>query len=209
MSVEEIIRRLSALNPVWVYFSVSGIAFLENIFPPIPSDVLVLFVGSLVGIGSVDFTVALFFTTVGSTLGFVVMYKIGDWFGLRILETGRLKFIPVENVHKMEGWFRKYGYVLIVANRFLSGTRAVVSFFAGMSELPLSITTILSFVSALTWNFLLLYGGMKLGQNWQKLAFYIDTYSKAFMGILVIIALLVLARYVLKRSTPNGRQGKS
>ena len=205
--MEEIIRRLSALNPVWVYLSVSGIAFLENIFPPIPSDVIVLFVGSLVGIGSVDFTVALLFTTVGSTLGFIVMYKIGDWFGLRILETGKLKFIPVENVHRMEGWFRKYGYVLIVANRFLSGTRAVVSFFAGMSELSLSVTTILSFISALTWNFLLLFAGMKLGQNWQRVAFYIDTYSKAFMGIIAIVALLILARYVMKRSSSNGRQG--
>jgi membrane protein DedA with SNARE-associated domain len=205
MSVEEIVRRLSALNPVWVYLSVSGVAFLENVFPPIPSDVVVLFVGSLAGIGSVDFTVALVFTTIGSTLGFVVMYKIGDWFGLRILETGKLKFIPVENVHKIEGWFRKYGYVLIVVNRFLSGTRAVVSFFAGMSELPLSVTTILSFVSALTWNFLLLFAGMKLGQNWQRVAFYIDTYSKAFTGILVIVALLILARYIMKRTTANGK----
>jgi membrane protein DedA with SNARE-associated domain len=207
--VEEIIRRLSALNPVWVYLSVSGIAFLENVFPPVPSDVIVLFVGSLVGIGSVDFTVALFFTTIGSTLGFVVMYKIGDWFGLRILETGKLKFIPVENVHRLEGWFRKYGYVLIVVNRFLSGTRAVVSFFAGMAELPLTVTTVLSFVSALTWNFLLLFAGMKLGQNWQRVAFYVDTYSKAFTGIIVIVGLLILARYLMKRSHANGKQGHS
>ncbi len=193
---------------MWVYFSVSGIAFLENLFPPIPSDVLVLFVGSLAGLGSIDLTVALLFTTAGSTLGFVAMYMIGDWFGLKILETGRLRFIPVENVHKMEGWFRRYGYVLIVANRFLSGTRAVVSFFAGMSELPMAITTLLSFVSALMWNFLLLFAGMKLGQNWQDVAFYIETYSKAFTGIILIAALLIVARYVLKRSAANGKQGK-
>jgi membrane protein DedA with SNARE-associated domain len=193
---------------VWIYLSVSGIAFLENIFPPIPSDVLVLFVGSLAGLGTVDFTVALVFTTIGSTLGFVVMYKIGDWFGLRILETGRLKFIPVENVHKVEGWFRRYGYVLIVVNRFLSGTRAVVSFFAGMSELPLTLTTILSFVSALVWNLLLLFGGMKLGQNWQKVAFYIETYSKAVTGIILIVALLIIGRFIMKRSSVNGKQGQ-
>ncbi len=205
--MQELIRRLSALDPLWVYLSASGIAFLENIFPPLPSDVLVLFVGSLAGIGTIDFTVALLATTLGSTLGFVVMYKVGDWFGLRILETGRLKFIPVEYVHKIEGWFRKYGYVLIVVNRFLSGTRAVVSFFAGMSELSLTATTILSFVSALMWNFLLLFAGLKLGENWQEVAVYIETYSKAITGILLMVVVLIIVRYVLKRSTANNKSG--
>ncbi len=145
--MEELIRRLSTLNPTWVYLSVGGIAFLENIFPPFPSDVIVVFAGSLAGIGAIDFWWALLLTTIGSTFGFMVMYKVGDWFGLRILEAGKLRFIPTDSVHKVEGWFRKYGYVIIVANRFLSGQRAVVSFFAGMSELKLPITTVLCFLT--------------------------------------------------------------
>jgi membrane protein DedA with SNARE-associated domain len=198
--VEELIRRLSTLNPSWIYVSVAGIAFLENIFPPFPSDVIVVFAGSLAGLGAIDFWWALILTTIASTLGFMVMYKIGDWFGLKILETGKLKFIPTDSVHKVEGWFRKYGYVLIVVNRFLSGTRAVVSFFAGMSELRLPMTTVLCFLSALVWNFLLLFAGQKLGQNWQVIFFYMETYSKAVTGIIVIIILLFVARFVYKKS---------
>ena len=206
--MEELIRRLSSLNPFWVYFTVSGVAFIENIFPPFPSDVLVVFAGSLAGLGTIDFTVALILTSLGSTAGFVLMYKIGDWFGLRILETGKLPFIPTDQVHKVERWFRKYGYFLIVANRFLAGTRAIVSFFAGMSELPLLSTTILSFVSALVWNFLLLYAGLKLGQNWQVIGFYIATYSKVITLSIVVIGLLLVGRYLYRQSRQdkNGRK---
>lgn len=207
--MEELIRRLSTLNPFWVYLSVSGIAFLENIFPPFPSDLVVVFAGSLVGIGAIDFTWVWLLTTIGSTLGFMVMYKVGDWFGLKILETGKLPFIPTEGVHKVEGWFRKYGYVVIVANRFLSGTRAVISFFAGMSELPLPITTLLSFVSALLWNYLLLFAGQELGQNWQLIGFYLDTYSKAVTGILIIIILLFVARYIYRKSNSGNSSQKT
>jgi membrane protein DedA with SNARE-associated domain len=206
--VEELIRRLSTLEPAWVYLSVAGIAFLENIFPPFPSDVVVVFVGSLAGVGAIDFWWALLFTTIGSTVGFMVMYKIGDWFGLKILETGKLKFIPTDSVHKVEGWFRKYGYVIIVANRFLSGTRAVVSFFAGMSELKLPITTILCFLSALVWNFLLLFAGQKLGENWKVIFFYTETYSKAVTGIILIVILLFVARFVYKKSNSESATQK-
>jgi membrane protein DedA with SNARE-associated domain len=187
------------MNPFWVYLSVAGIAFLENIIPPFPSDVVVVFAGYLAGIGAIDIWWALLLTTIGSTLGFMVMYKIGDWFGLKILETGKLKFIPTESVHKVEGWFRKYGYVIIVVNRFLSGTRAVVSFFAGMSELKLPNTTVLCFLSALVWNFLLLFAGQKLGEKWKVIFFYMETYSKAVTGIVLIVILLFVARFVYKK----------
>jgi len=195
---------------MWVYLSVSGIAFLENVFPPLPSDAVVLFVGSLVGVGTLDFTVALIATTIGSTAGFVVMYKVGDWFGLKIIETGKVPFIPVDKVHKVEGWFRKYGYVLIVVNRFLTGTRAVVSFFAGMSELPLTTTTILSFVSALVWNFLLLFAGKELGENWQVIGSYLATYSQGVTLVLVLIVLFLVLSFVYKRLKPgNGEKKQS
>ena len=206
--MEEFLHRLSTLNPLWVYASVFGIAFLENVFPPFPSDVIVVFAGSLVGIGTIDFTWALLLATTGSTIGFMTMYKVGDWFGVKILETGKLRWIPTDSIHKVEEWFRKYGYVVIVANRFLSGTRAVVSFFAGMSELSLTATTVLSFISAFIWNLLLLFAGQKLGQNWHSIAFYLETYSKAVTGILIIIILLFVARYLIKRNN-NGSSSKT
>jgi membrane protein DedA with SNARE-associated domain len=123
------------------------------------------------------------------------MYKVGDWFGVRILETGKFKYIPIENVHKVEAWFKKYGYWVVIANRFMAGTRAVVSFFAGMSELSLWRTTILSFLSSLLWNYLLLFAGKELGKNWREISFYLETYGKVVTVILIFIVLLFVGRY--------------
>lgn len=204
--MEEIIKNLHAISPLWVYIAIAGIAYIENIFPPFPSDVVVVFAGSLVGVGTIDFATALLLSTVGSTLGFITMYKIGHWFGDRILEAGKIKFIPRESVLKVESWFQKYGYWIIIANRFLSGTRAVVSFFAGMSELSLLKTTILSFLSAMLWNFLLLLAGQKLGQNWREIGFYLETYSKTVTAILIVSALLATARYIYKRTNDSTQQ---
>lgn len=197
--MEEFINNLSTLQPVWIYASVALICYVENILPPFPSDVIVVAAGSLIGFGHIDFTVVLFVATLGSTLGFLTMYKIGDWFGDRILETGKIRLIPVENVHKVEAWFRRYGYWVIIANRFLAGTRAVVSFFAGMSELSLVRTTILSFLSAMVWNSILLLSGKTLGDNWSQILLYLETYSKVMTLFLVIGVLTLLARYFYKK----------
>jgi membrane protein DedA with SNARE-associated domain len=198
--VEDFINHLAQINPMWVYVAVAAIAYIENIFPPFPSDVVVVFAGSLVGLGTIDFTSVLLLATVCSTLGFMSMYKIGDWFGDKILEAGKIKFLPREGVIKVESWFQRYGYFVIIANRFLAGTRAVVSFFAGMSELSLPKTTILSFLSALTWNFILLLAGQKLGQNWQAISFYLETYSKTVTTIIIIVVLILVARYLYRKS---------
>lgn len=199
------------MNPVWVYCIVALIAYLENLFPPFPSDVAIVAAASLIGFGTIDFLPLLVMTTVGSTLGFVTMYRIGDWFGDKILEVGKIPFIPIENVHKVETWFRKYGYWVIIANRFLAGTRAVVSFFAGMSELNLWKTTVLSFGSALLWNSVLILAGKTLGENWSSIAFYLETYSKAVTLIVLLAALIVIARYFYKnqQSLKSSAQDKA
>jgi membrane protein DedA with SNARE-associated domain len=133
------------------------------------------------------------------------MYKIGDWFGVRILEQGKISFIPVESVRKVDDWFRRYGYWIIIANRFLAGTRAVVSFFAGMAEISLPITTLLCFVSALAWNAVLIGGGYALGNNWERIGFYLSTYSQVVTGAAVLLAIAYLARYFIKRA--NNKKG--
>lgn len=194
--MHEFISSLQSLDPILIYSAVFAIAFIENIFPPFPSDVVVVFAGSLIGIGLVSFLPVLLIATVGSTLGFVAMYKIGEWFGDRILEQGKIKFIPIEAVRKVEAWFNTYGYWIIIANRFLAGTRAVVSFFAGLSELNLSRTMLLSFVSALVWNAILVQAGSYLGKNWEQIGFYLSTYSQIVTGVLIVAVLIIVAKFV-------------
>jgi membrane protein DedA with SNARE-associated domain len=197
--LDTIVAYLQSLSPVLICIIVFSIAFIENVFPPSPSDLIIVFGGSLVGIGRVGFAETLFWASAGSTLGFVVMYKVGDWFGERILARGKIKFIPVESVQKVDAWFRKYGLWLIVANRFLSGTRAVVSFFAGMAELPLIPTIVLCAISAVAWNALLILGGFYLGNNWREIGGYLSTYSQAVTGLTIVVAIAFGVRYLYRR----------
>ena len=204
--MEEFILSLHSINPLLVYAAVFVIAFVENVFPPSPSDVVVVFAGALVSLSQIGFVETLVAASFGSAFGFIVMYKIGDWFGDRILEQGRLKFVSIQGVRKVESWFRRYGYWLIVANRFFAGTRAIVSFFAGMSELDLVRTTVLSFISACAWNSVLLTSGYYLGNNWHQIGFYLRTYSEIVTAVIVIVVLVWVARYFFRKK--NGVESR-
>ncbi|MCB2204214.1 DedA family protein [bacterium] len=184
--MEEIVAELSRLDVIWIYAAVFGIAYIENIFPPFPSDIIVVFAGSLVAIGTGSAVITAILATAGSTLGFMSMYWIGDKFGDRWLETGRIPFISVESVHKVQEWFWRYGYWVVVGNRFLAGTRAVISFCTGVAEMDITKTTLLSAVSALAWNCILLYLGYVVGDNWRVIGDYLGTYSKIVTAVVVV-----------------------
>ncbi len=201
--METIITYLQQLNPIWVYLVIFAIAYIENIFPPSPSDVLIVAGGYLVGTEHIGFIQTLIIATIGSTTGFMTMYKIGDWFGLSIIEKKKIKFLPIESVHKVEDWFRRYGYWLIVVNRFLSGTRAVVGFFAGMAEVKFIPTAILCFISALIWNGILIYAGTLVGANWQSIGIYLSTYSQ-IVTTLVVTGLIVIIILWFNRKGKKG-----
>jgi membrane protein DedA with SNARE-associated domain len=204
--VEEIITFLRSIDPIFIYIAVFGIAFIENIFPPFPSDVIVAFSGALSVVANLSLPIVIVCAVAGSTSGFIVMYFIGKFAGDKILEKGKIKFISKEAVFTVERWFQKYGYWLIIANRFLAGTRAIISFFAGMSELDLKRTAILSAISALVWNLILIFVGFYVGHNLSKISEYISTYNKVVFGILILVALIYLIKILMKRNVKNRKQ---
>ena len=204
--MENLITWISGLDVAYIYLAVFAISYIENIIPPFPSDVVVVFAGSLVGIGTGNGPLVVLLASIGSALGFYTMYSIGDRFGDRVLETGKIKFISIELVHKVESWFRRWGYWVIVLNRFLAGTRAVVSFGAGMSELRLAPTLALSFVSAAAWNILLVYLGVAMGTNWREIGSYLSTYS-GIVSAIIAAALISWAVFAYVRYRAN--RGKS
>lgn len=197
--MEQFVERLLELNPVLIYVVIAGIAFIENLLPPFPSDIAIVAAGSLVGLGTIEFIPLLGVTTAASSAGFLAMYCIGLWFGRRILEQGKIRFIPLESLHRVEAWFRKYGYWVIAGNRFLAGTRAVVSFFAGVSELSPTLSAILCFFSALVWNALLILAGKALGENWSHLADLLATYSTAVTALVILALAVVLIRFLFRK----------
>lgn len=196
-NLNEIIAFLQTVPWYLVLITAFFITILENIFPPSPSDSVIIFTGTLVGIGTIGIIPLLIVTTAGSIIGFVIMFYLGRYLGHRIIKSKRITFINEENIKKPNKWIKKYGYFIIAINRFLSGTRGLVSLLAGMAELNPTYTISLAGMSALIWNFILIYLGIVLGENWRKAEHYLEAYEKFILPAVIIIILLVFLKYII------------
>ncbi len=197
--LDTLLTAIGNTDSSYLYFTIFMMAFVENIFPPAPSDLVIAFGGSLVGMGKLGFVAAVLSATLGSTAGFIVMYYIGFFLGKKLIDAGKPSFLPFDKIKRAESWFAKYGYGLVVANRFLSGTRAVISFFVGLSELSVAVTLPLCALSALLWNTLLIYGGSVLGHNWKQLDRYLDIYGKVIVALLLLVAAYFVVKFFVGR----------
>ena len=201
--LETIISYLHSVDLVWIYVILIVFSFTENIFPPSPSDIIVIIGASLIASTTMSFIPVVLLTSIASALGFMVMYLIGKYLGEHIVRTGRIKFISPEAIQKSDYWFSRYGYILIIANRFLPGTRAVISFFSGMTELQPVKTFFCAVLSALLWNSLIIYIGMKLGDNVELIDRYLSTYRNIILLIMGVIAVILIARHLILRQKSN------
>ena len=185
--LQDILIYISQLDPLLIYIVLFFFAFIENVFPPSPSDVVVVFGASVIAHTTIGFLPVLIITVVGSALGFMIMYYVGKVLGENVLRKGKLKFITPKDLERTDKWFAKYGYKLIVANRFLPGTRSVISFFSGVHELNVIKTFVYASISALLWNSLIIYLGMLLGHKIELVDYYLSAYSN-IVGVITVLA---------------------
>jgi membrane protein DedA with SNARE-associated domain len=199
--LEDIIKFFQDTNLPAIYLMLFAlvITYVENIFPPSPSDAILLFLGTLIGMDKVDFLPMLILSTMGSTLGFMTMFWLGRNVGHKIIEQRKFKFITPETIEKPRLWFDKYGYWVIVINRFLSGTRAVISFIAGLSDLRYLHSVIFCTISSIIWNFIILYLGMSFTDNWREVDKFLDIYGRVVMIIIILVALFFVIRYFIRK----------
>jgi len=194
---EDILNNISSFTPFWIYVTLFIFAFVENVFPPSPSDLVVVVGGSLVSTGVISFIPTLLLTTIGSIIGFMVLFYVGSTVDRKIIHTGKFKYIPVDAIEKVERWFKKYGYWVIAVNRFFPGTRSVISFFSGMSMLNVRKTVILASISAFLWNAIIIYLGYVFGSNVKVVDKYLSTYSNIAIAVTVIIVLIIVTKFVV------------
>jgi len=202
--IENILNHISDLSPILIYLILFLFSYVENVFPPSPSDLVVVIGGSLIATGPIHFVPTLIFTTIGSILGFMTLYFIGSQLDKKVVRAGKIKFITAESVAKAENWFAKYGYTIIAINRFLPGTRSVISFFAGLSELKVLKTIVLATLSAAFWNAIMIYLGIIFGDNIDQVDLYLSRYEKIVLIITGVVVLFFVIRYFFfkkKKST--------
>jgi len=193
--IESILNHLSDMNPFLIYLVLFLFSYVENVFPPSPSDLVVVIGGSLIATDAINFIPTLILTTVGSVLGFMTLYYLGSQVDKKVIRAGKMKFISAQAVDTAEKWFNKWGYTVIIANRFLPGTRSVISFFAGLSELKVLRTVILATVSAFVWNAIIIYLGTIFGNNIELVDFYLSRYQTVVLILTGVVILFFVIRH--------------
>lgn len=174
------------------YFGIFFLIFIENIFPPIPSEVVLLFGGFMTTYSKLNLVGMIIFSTLGSTVGAIVLYFIG-----KILNKERLKRIvsgkigkvlrlKASDIDKADRWFDTKGNKTVFFCRFIPVVRSLISIPAGMSEMAMGKFLLYTITGSLIWNTVLLFVGSKVGENWKRIEAIMSQYSHIILILLII-----------------------
>lgn len=186
---------MGSLSPLWMYVVILLITYLENVVPPIPGDMIVVFGGYLVALGSLNFVAVVVISTIGGAVGFMSMYAVGYSMGRAVMAPDRMRWLPKQHIHRARDWLEKYGYGIVAANRFLSGARSVISLTVGMAHMAPGPVCLYAALSALVWTALLTGAGYVVGDNWAMIGGYLRQYGWVVLGALGLFLGYRLGRY--------------
>jgi membrane protein DedA with SNARE-associated domain len=195
---------MRSLSPLWMYGVILLITYLENVVPPIPGDLIVVFAGYLVALGSLNFIAVVVISTVGGAIGFMSMYAVGFMMGRAVLAPDRLVWLPKKRIYRAQEWMERYGYGIVAANRFLSGARSVISLTVGMAQMAPGPVAVYASLSALVWTALLTALGYVVGENWRVIGDYLSQYGWFVLAVLGLYIAFRLGRYTWRRIGESG-----
>lgn len=175
--------------------------FLENIFPPIPSEVILPLAGFTSSQGSMNVIAAFIWATVGSMVGAYVLYYLGAAIGADRLRkiADRMWLVKVSDVDGALAWFDKYGKISILLGRVIPGIRSLISIPAGIDRMNPLTFGFYTLIGSSVWNALLIYCGWVLGENWHMVEGVIDQYSKV-VYVLVALVLVGVLVWLVRRA---------
>ena len=195
------------LNEIMNEYGYVGIMFLmavENIFPPIPSELILTFGGFMTTKSTLSILGVVISATVGSVVGAIVLYIIGLQLDVEKLEKivdrwGNILHITRNDIHKADAWFDKYGPWTVFFCRFVPLIRSLISVPAGMSSMNAGIFLIFTTLGTLIWNSVLVYLGATLGDSWEVIVEYMEIYSRVIYAVLFLLVIVLLFIFVRKR----------
>ncbi|MCH6266926.1 MULTISPECIES: DedA family protein [Neobacillus] len=184
------------------YIGVFLLIALENIFPPIPSEVILTFGGYMTLDTSLNVTGVIIASTLGSVFGAVILYRLGNFLDVerfdRIIKRyGKLLRLKKEDLYRANAWFNKYGIWTVFLCRFIPLIRSLISIPAGMANMNFSLFLIFTTIGTLIWNTVLIHLGASLGENWELITEKMDNFSNVIYGILfglLMVGVITLIR---------------
>lgn len=189
------------------YVGVFLLIMIENVFPPIPSEVILLFGGFMTTYTKLSIFGMIVASTLGSLFGAIILYYIGKIFNkdrLKKIISGRLGKVlrlKVSDIDNADNWFDNKGNKTVFFCRFIPLVRSLISIPAGMSEMPMFKFLLYTLFGSLIWNTVLIIVGSVVGENWTKIVGILDTYSHIVVIILFII--FVVGVYFFYRNRSN------
>ena len=189
------------------YVGVFLLIMIENVFPPIPSEVILLFGGFMTTYTKLNLIGMLIASTLGSIFGAIILYYIGKIFNkdrLKMLISGRLGKIlrlKASDIDNADNWFDNKGNKTVFFCRFIPLVRSLISIPAGMSEMPIIKFLLYTLFGSLIWNTVLIIIGCLVGENWIKIVSILDTYSHIVVIILFVTAVIGVYLFYKKRSS--------
>lgn len=187
------------------YFGVFFLILIENVFPPIPSEVILLISGFFSSYTSLSVFYMILASTLGSFLGAIILYYIGKIFNKERLKKivngrlGKILFLKENDIDKADEWFDNKGNKSVFFCRFVPIVRSLISIPAGMSEMPMGKFIIYTICGSMIWNTVLICLGYRLGSNWEYVLTILDKYQIVVIVILVIIFGYVIIKFYRKK----------
>ncbi len=174
------------------YVGIFILMTLENVFPPIPSEVIMGLGGMAVARGDMDMTPLLIVATLGTTAGNMVWYGIGRWIGIARLKPfvdryGRWLTLTWDEVEQLNRFFNRHGLWVVFFFRFLPTFRTMISLPAGMAKMGMPRFLLATFVGSAIWNAVLAYAGLLLGSRFQELQVYVGPVAIATTAAVVVV----------------------
>lgn len=183
------------------YVGIMLLIALENIFPPIPSEVILTFGGFMTTTTNLSITGVVIASTIGSVIGAGVLYFIGLQLDVERLDKivdrwGHILRLTKKDVHKADAWFDKYGPWTVFFCRFIPLIRSLISIPAGMSNMKLGLFFLLTTLGTLIWNIVLVYLGASVGSSWEVIVEKMDVFSDIVYVLLALLAIAFVIFYI-------------
>jgi len=171
---------------------VTVMMFLENVFPPIPSELIMPAAGFAAAMGKMNLVLVIISGTLGSVLGALPLYYLGTVFDEKRLfslaeKYGKYVLVKPSDVTNAQDWFHKYGKTVIFFGRMIPAIRSLISIPAGMARMPMLPFLVLTAIGSAIWTTILAYAGYILGANYEQVETFIEPISK----IVVIVVLCI------------------
>lgn len=182
---------MEAIGPIGLGLAV----FVENIFPPIPSEIFLALAGFSAANGTFTPLAAIIWATIGSVTGALALYGLGAWLGRRRVYRAAyvMPLVDIDDVERTERWFLKFGHWTVLLGRMIPIFRSLISIPAGIERMNLWFFAILTTVGSAIWNTLFIMGGYLLGANFHRIADYADVFSNLVLAAVVIVLVVWVA----------------